>query len=76
MSKLRELVDVIDLPGCNPNLAAPAPVYTGGKLAPLGCDTKLFTFPQGIIIDDEMSIYVAQWNSGKAYPIKLERVKA
>ena len=57
------------------NLAAPAPVYTDGKLAPLGCDTKLFTHPHGILIDDQQSIYVAQWNSGKTYPIKLERVK-
>jgi len=58
------------------NLAAPAPVYTDGKLATMGCDTKLFTYPHGILIDDEHSIYVAQWNSGKTYPIKLEHVKA
>lgn len=58
------------------NLAAPAPVYADGKLAPLGSDTKLFTYPHGILIDDQQSIYVAQWNSGATYPIKLERVKA
>lgn len=58
------------------NLAAPAPVYTEGKLQPMGSDTKLFTFPHGILIDDEQSIYIAQWNSGRTYPIKLERVKA
>lgn len=58
------------------NLAAAAPAYTDGKLAPLGCDTNLFTFPHGILIDDEQSIYIAQWNSGKTYPIKLQRVKA
>lgn len=56
------------------NLAAPAPVYEDGKLARLGSDTKLFTYPHGILIDDQQSIYVAQWNSGKTYPIKLERV--
>ena len=56
------------------NLAAAPPVYAGGKLAPLGCNTKLFTYPHGILIDDQQSIYVAQWNSGKTYPIKLERV--
>jgi peptidylamidoglycolate lyase len=58
------------------NLAAPAPVYTDGKLGLLGADTKLFTFPHGILLDDEESIYIAQWNSGRTYPIKLERVKA
>ncbi len=58
------------------NLAAPAPAYEGDKLAPLAADTKLFTYPHGILIDDEESIYVAQWNSGRTYPIKLERVKA
>ncbi len=58
------------------NLAAPAPVYTDSKLAPLGSDSKILTFPHGILLDDEKSIYVAQWNSGKTYPIKLERVKA
>jgi hypothetical protein len=29
--------------------------------------------PHGIAIDEEGSIYVAQWNSGKTYPIKLAR---
>lgn len=58
------------------NLAAPAPEYTDGKLAPLKADTKVFTHPHGILIDDEENIYVAQWNSGRTYPIKLERVKA
>jgi len=56
-------------------LAAPAPVYTDGKLASLGSNTKLFTYPHGILIDDQQSIYVAQWNSGKTYPIKLESVE-
>ncbi|BCU78732.1 peptidylglycine monooxygenase [Luteolibacter sp. LG18] len=59
------------------NLAAPAPAYADdGKLARLGSDTKVFTYPHGILIDDEQSIYIAQWNSGRTYPIKLERVKA
>lgn len=58
------------------NLAAAPPVYQDGNLNGLAADTKLFTFPHGILIDDEESIYVAQWNSGRTYPIKLERVKA
>jgi peptidylamidoglycolate lyase len=58
------------------NLAAPAPAYVDGKLGGLAADTKLFTYPHGMLIDDDQSIYVAQWNSGRTYPIKLERVKA
>lgn len=58
------------------NLAAPAPVYHGEKLERMGADTKLFTFPHGLLIDDEGSIYIAQWNSGRTYPIKLEKLKA
>lgn len=110
------LVDIIDLPGANPNfvvpfgeftmvphltgnagnkekpqngflsilgpdlkvianLGAPAPVYEDGKLQPMGSDTQLFSFPHGMLIDDEQSVYIAQWNSGRTYPIKLERVK-
>jgi len=59
------------------NLAAPAPSYDAdGKLALMAADTKLFTFPHGLLIDDQKSIYIAQWNSGKTYPIKLEFVTA
>ncbi|MFD0894462.1 hypothetical protein KBB96_06420 [Luteolibacter ambystomatis] len=58
------------------NLAAAPPQYDGEKLATITSDSKLFTYPHGILIDDQQSIYVAQWNSGKTYPIKLERVKA
>lgn len=34
----------------------------------------LFRYPHGLMIDDESSIYVAQWNSGGTCPIKLQRV--
>ncbi len=58
------------------NIAAPAPDYQEGKLTALGADSKLFTYPHGLLIDDEESLYIAQWNSGNTYPIKLERVKS
>ena len=45
-----------------------------GKLQPLQQTSALFTHPHGLVLDDEGSIYVAQWNSGQTYPIKLERV--
>ena len=56
------------------NLAAPPPIYQKGKLAPLACESTLFTYPHGILVDDEHSLYVAEWNSGPTYPIKLARV--
>jgi hypothetical protein len=34
-----------------------------------------FTHPHGLWIDAEENIYVAQWNSGNTYPVKLRRVK-
>ncbi len=32
-----------------------------------------FTHPHGVWIDADDSVYVPQWNSGKTYPVKLER---
>ena len=56
------------------NLGSKVPDYDDKQPWLMGCDTKLFTFPHGLLIDDDESIYVAQWNSGNTYPIKLERV--
>jgi hypothetical protein len=30
--------------------------------------------PHDVLVDDDESLYVAQWNSLKTYPVKLERV--
>jgi peptidylamidoglycolate lyase len=35
---------------------------------------KAFQYPHDVCIDDEENMYVAQWNSGKTYPYKLEPV--
>ncbi|MEX2581017.1 MAG: hypothetical protein WD342_18305 [Verrucomicrobiales bacterium] len=37
-------------------------------------ESSPFTHPHGVWIDEEESVYVPQWNSGKTYPIKLRRV--
>ena len=42
----------------------------------MSANSTLFTYPHGLLVDDQDSIYVAQWNSGRTYPIKLERMKA
>jgi len=35
---------------------------------------ETFVHPHNILVDDRGDIYVPQWNSGKSYPIKLERI--
>ncbi len=67
------IMDLKDKVISNPGGAAP--VYdAAGKLQPLQRASPLFTHPHGLVLDEEGSIYVAQWNSGQTYPIKLTRV--
>jgi peptidylamidoglycolate lyase len=56
------------------NLAGSEPVYNDGKPAEMYQTNKIFQYPHDVCIDDEENIYVAQWNSGKEYPYKLEPV--
>ena len=67
------ILDLQDRVISNPGGAPP--VYAAdGRLQPLQQTSPLFKHPHGLTVDDEGSIYVAQWNSGQTYPIKLERV--
>lgn len=50
------------------------PRYENGKLQPMYQTLKIFQHPHDVCVDDEENLYVAQWNSGKSYPIKLYRV--
>lgn len=50
------------------------PVYENGKLYPMSQTVKVFHHPHDVCVDDDENLYVAQWNSGKTYPIKLYRV--
>ncbi len=50
------------------------PTYKNGKLQPMSQAIKVFKHPHDVCVDDEENLYVAQWNSGKTYPIKLVRV--
>ncbi|APU11009.1 peptidylglycine monooxygenase [Cellulophaga lytica] len=45
-----------------------------GTLQPIQQAIKVFKNPHDVCIDDDENLYVAQWNSGKTYPIKLTRV--
>ena len=56
------------------NLGGSAPVYKNGKLQPLSQNENIFIHPHDVCVDDEGSIYVAQWASGKVYPYKLSKV--
>ncbi|GJM31271.1 MAG: peptidylglycine monooxygenase [Saprospiraceae bacterium] len=50
------------------------PIYRDGKLNRLQQTVKVFQHPHDVCVDDDENLYVAQWNSGKTYPIKLVRV--
>ncbi|MBK8424869.1 MAG: 6-bladed beta-propeller [Lewinellaceae bacterium] len=56
------------------NLAGTEPTYTDGLLHEMSQTIKAFEYPHDVCIDDEENLYVAQWNSGKTYPYKLEPV--
>jgi hypothetical protein len=56
------------------NLAGSEPTYSDGKPDEMYQTIKAFQYPHDVCIDDEENMYVAQWNSGKIYPYKLEPV--
>ncbi|MEC3907189.1 6-bladed beta-propeller [Tamlana sp. 2201CG12-4] len=65
---MNEKNEVVSCPG------ATAPSYKGNQLEDLYQTIRLFQHPHDVCIDDDENIYVAQWNSGQTYPIKLVRV--
>ncbi|BCX46314.1 peptidylglycine monooxygenase [Haloferula helveola] len=57
------------------NPGGTAPEYDDdGKLAKMAHKEPVFLHPHDLVVDGEGSIYVAQFNSGNTYPIKLERI--
>jgi peptidylamidoglycolate lyase len=52
----------------------PAEYDDAGKLRPMKHAEDIFVHPHDLIVDDEGSLYVAQFSSGNTYPIKLARV--
>ncbi len=65
---MNEKNEVVSCPG------ATAPNYENDQLNELYQTVRLFQHPHDVCIDDDENMYVAQWNSGKTYPIKLTRV--
>lgn len=56
------------------NIGGSAPLYVNNKLSPMSQADKIFIHPHDVCVDDEGSIYVAQWASGKVYPYKFTKV--
>ena len=50
------------------------PGVTGSEEEPYQQVVELFQHPHDVCVDDDENIYIPQWNSGRTYPIKLERV--
>lgn len=59
---------VVSLPGGS------VPTYEAGKLVPPNYDQKTFFNPHDVCVDNDLNLYVPQWNSNKTYPLKLTRV--
>jgi len=56
------------------NLGGSEPTYVNGVLQPMSQTEKILIHPHDVCVDNEGSIYVAQWASGKVYPYKFSRV--
>ncbi|MFZ9418714.1 MAG: 6-bladed beta-propeller, partial [Sediminibacterium sp.] len=56
------------------NLGGSAPQYVEGVLQPMSQTDKILIHPHDVCVDNEGSVYVAQWASGKVYPFKFSRV--
>ncbi len=65
---MNENNEVVSCPG------ATAPSYKQHQLEDLYQTIRLFKHPHDVCIDEDENVYVAQWNSGQTYPIKLVRV--
>ncbi|GAA4296364.1 NHL repeat-containing protein [Aestuariibaculum suncheonense] len=65
---MNENNEVVSCPG------ATAPSYNNGNLDELYQTVRLFQHPHDVCIDDDENMYVAQWNSGNTYPVKLTRI--
>lgn len=60
---------VVSCPGGN------APQYDAAGVAePFYQTVQAFRHPHDVLADGDGNLYVAQWNSGKVYPVRLERV--
>jgi len=64
---LNEKDEVVSCPGANFSEDATGQKHYHQNL-------RLFKYPHDVCVDRDENVYVAQWNSGNTYPIKLKRV--
>ncbi|REE00213.1 6-bladed beta-propeller [Marinoscillum furvescens] len=50
------------------------PKYRKNELQLMLQDKPIFKHCHDVCVDDDKNLYICQWNAGKSYPIKLERV--
>ncbi len=57
------------------NIAGTSPIYgADDRLQPMKHQEEIFLHPHDLTIGPDDSLYVAQYASGKTYPLKLERI--
>ena len=56
------------------NPGGEAPKYVNGQLNTMRSSFDVFNHCHTVCVDDELNLYVGQWNANQVYPIKLERV--
>jgi peptidylamidoglycolate lyase len=53
------------------NIGGNLPAYNNNIPEEMYQTIKVFEYPHDVCVDDEDNLYIAQWNSGQAYPYKL-----
>jgi peptidylamidoglycolate lyase len=53
------------------NIGGNLPAYNNNIPEEMYQTIKVFQYPHDVCVDDEENLYIAQWNSGQAYPYKL-----
>ncbi len=56
------------------NPGGSTPRYENDQLQKMYQTVKVFQHPHDVCVDEGKNLYVAQWNSGGTYPVKLVRV--
>ena len=56
------------------NPGGTAPQYVDGNLQLMVQEEPVFNHCHDVCVDTDENLYVCQWNAGKTYPIKLDRI--
>lgn len=52
------------------------PVYKDGKLQAIKQEHSFFSHCHDVCVDQQGNIFVSEWNAGRQYPVKLERLSS